>query len=233
MVNSINEFQPDLIVCPYMTVKIPALIYNNAKRPCLIVHPGIAGDRGASSLDWAILENEREWGVTVLQASDEMDAGDIWSTTNFEVPEYCTKTSLYTGCVSDAAVKCVVDAVSRFCQNILPEPLCDHQEVRGLLRRNMTISDRKVEWNSSSEEITARVRMSDTRPGAIGLINNTVYRLFDAHLESGDLSVEVRNMLKNAGPGEVLGQKNKSILVKGGDENGVWIGQLKKGFICV
>jgi putative two-component system hydrogenase maturation factor HypX/HoxX len=32
---------------------IPEDIYKNIK--CLIVHPGIKGDRGPSSIDWAIL----------------------------------------------------------------------------------------------------------------------------------------------------------------------------------
>jgi putative two-component system protein, hydrogenase maturation factor HypX/HoxX len=43
------------------------------------MHPGIKGDRGPSSIDWAIMENSREWGVTALEADAETDAGDIWS----------------------------------------------------------------------------------------------------------------------------------------------------------
>jgi len=38
---------------------------------CLIVHPGITGDRGPSSLDWAIALAEPSWGVTVLQAIED------------------------------------------------------------------------------------------------------------------------------------------------------------------
>lgn len=45
---------------------------------CLIVHPGPPGDRGPAALDRAILEGVAEWGVTVLQADGEFDAGPIW-----------------------------------------------------------------------------------------------------------------------------------------------------------
>jgi hypothetical protein len=38
------------------------------RHTCLIVHPGIKGDRGASSLDRAIELGEPSWGVTILQA---------------------------------------------------------------------------------------------------------------------------------------------------------------------
>ena len=74
---AIDLFQPDLIVAPYLKRAIPESIW--AKHTCLVVHPGIVGDRGPSSLDWAIMNQEETWGVTVLQANAEMDAGDILS----------------------------------------------------------------------------------------------------------------------------------------------------------
>ena len=33
-----------------------------------------------------------EWGVTVLQADEEMDAGDVWKSCNFSVPHSSTLT---------------------------------------------------------------------------------------------------------------------------------------------
>lgn len=62
---------------------IPEDIYSRKK--CLIVHPGIKGDRGPSSIDWAILSEKSEWGVTILEANKEMDAGDIWASRNFPI----------------------------------------------------------------------------------------------------------------------------------------------------
>ena len=72
---AVELFRPALIVAPYLRRAIPHSIWS--KHVCLVVHPGIVGDRGPSALDWAIQEGEREWGVTVLQAEAEMDAGPI------------------------------------------------------------------------------------------------------------------------------------------------------------
>ena len=74
-------FDPALIICPFLKEKIPTDIFKSTL--CIILHPGIKGDRGASSLDWAILDRESEWGATALQADEEMDAGDIWESVNF------------------------------------------------------------------------------------------------------------------------------------------------------
>jgi formyl transferase-like protein len=74
---AVEDFLPDVIIAPYLKCAIPESIW----RPytCLIVHPGIRADRGPPPLDWAILRGERRWGVTVLQAAAEFDAGDIWA----------------------------------------------------------------------------------------------------------------------------------------------------------
>jgi putative two-component system hydrogenase maturation factor HypX/HoxX len=74
-------FRPHLIVAPYLRRAIPESIWSRCV--CLIVHPGIVGDRGPSALDWAIQEGEGEWGVTVLQAQAQMDAGPVWATVGF------------------------------------------------------------------------------------------------------------------------------------------------------
>lgn len=83
MREGVKAFKPNLIICPTLMKAIPEDIYKNIK--CLIVHPGIRGDRGPSSIDWAILNKEKEGGVTLLEADKEMDAGDIWASQNFPI----------------------------------------------------------------------------------------------------------------------------------------------------
>ena len=65
-IEAVELYRPDLIVAPYLRRAIPERIWRH--HMCLVVHPGIVGDRGPSALDWAILNDETHWGVTVLQA---------------------------------------------------------------------------------------------------------------------------------------------------------------------
>ena len=53
MLEAVEREHPDLIVAPMLIKVIPASIWQH--NTCIIVHPGIKGDRGPSSLDWAIL----------------------------------------------------------------------------------------------------------------------------------------------------------------------------------
>jgi len=113
-------FKPDLIVAPYLRRAIPESIWK--RHVCLVVHPGIVGDRGPSALDWALQEGEAEWGVTVLQAEAEMDAGPIWATVGFPLRE-AKKSSIYRNEVTQAAVTAVLAAVEKFVVGGKPVPL--------------------------------------------------------------------------------------------------------------
>ncbi len=74
-------WQPDLVIAPYLKRRIPESVWRRNR--CLVVHPGIVGDRGPSALDWAIMDGQTRWGVTVLEANGEMDAGDVWASAEF------------------------------------------------------------------------------------------------------------------------------------------------------
>jgi putative two-component system protein, hydrogenase maturation factor HypX/HoxX len=68
------------------------------------------GDRGPSSLDWAIELGFGEWGVTVLEATGEVDGGDIWGTRTFRTRE-AGKSSLYRHEVRHGAIAALLDAI--------------------------------------------------------------------------------------------------------------------------
>src|SRR5215472_1528764 len=166
-----RRHDPDLILAPMLTAAIPADIWS--AWPCFIVHPGPRGDRGPSSLDWAIMDGAGHWGVTVLQANAEMDAGDIWASEAFRVPPACSKSSLYRTEVADAALAAVLAAVSRFASgSYLPEPL-DYRRpgVTGRCRPPCRQADRRIDWPAEpTSSVIAKLRAADSSPGVLDVI---------------------------------------------------------------
>jgi putative two-component system hydrogenase maturation factor HypX/HoxX len=117
---AIERHSPDLIVAPMLTTAIPRDVWS--QHVCLIVHPGPPGDRGPSSLDWALSSGARTWGVTVLQAVEEMDAGPVWAWEAMPVPDQVTKSQWYRGEVTGAAMAALLRAVDRFASGQPPTP---------------------------------------------------------------------------------------------------------------
>lgn len=141
--DSVERHQSDIIICPFLTKRIPEMIWSNKERPCLIIHPGIQGDHGASSIDWALKEDAPEWDVTVLRADEEMDASNIWSTKTFQVPSSTTKSQLYGTYVFDAAMYCLHEALLKIALGVQGLPLdYDSPSVRGRHCPNMKVPDR-------------------------------------------------------------------------------------------
>src|SRR5205823_6652250 len=182
MREAVHRFDPDLVIAPMLTTAIPADIWSS--RPCFIVHPGPRGDRGPSSLDWAIMSGADRWGVTVLQANAEMDAGDIWSSAEFAMPRG-SKSSVYRTEVADAALDALLQAVARFQGGHRPEPL-DYRRpgVTGRLRPMCRQENRRIHWLSEpTSSVLAKLRAADSQPGVLDVIGDTEYFLFGGYEE--------------------------------------------------
>ena len=214
-------FRPDVVIAPFMKRAIPASVWRNV--PCLIVHPGIVGDRGASALDWAILEGERTWGVTVLQAEAELDAGPVWASETFVMRADASKSSLYRNEVTEAAVRAVLAALERIALGqYLPQRVqAGEPGVRGTARPPMQQSDRALDWQRhSTDELLARLNASDGAPGVLDRLFGEPAYLFDAHRSEGGAPVD-------AAPGSVIARCHGAVQVATRDAS-LWIGHAKR-----
>ncbi|KAK1963836.1 formyl transferase domain-containing protein [Colletotrichum sublineola] len=134
MIEASKLFKPHLIICPFLTARVPREVYENYLT--LIIHPGPPGDAGPSALDWVLMGDDGTeadpetlirdgtwsefgrsyWGVTVLQAVEEFDAGPVWAFEQFPLQidsPGITKSSLYRGPVTRAALTATLAAIER------------------------------------------------------------------------------------------------------------------------
>ena len=218
MLGAVRQHAPDLIIAPILKRKIPEAIWS--RHVCLIVHPGVKGDRGASSLDWAIMTGQTIWGVTVLQAAAEMDAGAIWASYNFPLAgSSIAKSSVYRQQVTKAAVRGVLEAVEKFqLQQFRPEPL-DYRsaDVIGYWRPTMRQNDRAIDWSrNSTKELVAKINASDSTPGVLNTLLGRTCFLYGAHVE---------DRLKGSA-GEIIARRDGAICI-GTIDGAVWISHLR------
>ena len=207
----------DLVICPFLKDRVPQALWSNRARPVVIIHPGIVGDRGASALDWAITQELSSWGVTALQAVEEMDAGPVWATCEFNLPSGLRKSELYNGRVSDAAMCCIREVVEKFVNGFIPVEL-DYADpkVRGRLQPNMKQVDRSFTWHDCARFIKRCIDAADGQPGVLASLAGGQYYVYDAHLDS-----------RSGMPGEILAVHDDAVLVAAGDQS-VWIGSLRR-----
>ena len=224
MCEAVRLADPDLIICPFLRERVPAEIWR--QRRTVIIHPGPKGDRGPSSLDWAISDGEPVWGVTALQAVEEMDAGPVWGSLLFGIgPVAPRKSELYNGPVADAAVQLVGEVVGKATvPTFVPEPL-DYArwDVIGRLRPAMRQADRTFCWSDDVEHVLRRIRAADGSPGVrVELAGVPVY-VYDAH--PGPAAAGF------GPPGSIAATQHGAVLVRTGTGAGagtLWIGHVRR-----
>lgn len=205
---AVELFKPALILAPFLKRAIPESVWS--RYLCLIVHPGVPGDRGPSALDWAIQHGYATWGVTVLQAESQMDAGPVWAAETFPM-RAATKSSIYRFELTEAATRCVLTALERVAAATFT-PLRVPGQAHALMRQ----ADRAIDWHTeTTAAILAKFHAADGFPGVDDELFGERCRLFDAWPDG----------TWHGTPGELLCRRVTAVL-RATVDGAVWIGHV-------
>src|SRR5512133_2895395 len=157
---AVATHRPDLVVCPMLKKLIPESVWSTHR--CLVVHPGPLGDRGPSSLDWAI------------------ESGAVGASRTFPM-RAAGKSSLYRHEVRRAAVEAIVEAMER-----IVEPGAAGVRVAGEDRPLMTQDARAIDWSTDpTDTVVRKLRAAEGHPGVLDTVQRTEFHLFGVHRERG------------------------------------------------
>lgn len=211
LLKNIKEFNPDIIFCPYLKEYLPKEIYE--EYPTYILHPGIIGDRGHQSLDHAINNEKKEWGVVILKANEELDGGDIYASSNFCMRN-TTKGSIYRNEVSEATSK----ALKELLKNLKNPEFKPIPQIKNKIEKNLTQKDREIDWDKdTTKTIIKKINMSDSYPGIKENLLGCECFLFGAKEED----------TLRGNPKEIIAKRDGAICIATKD-GAVWISHLKE-----
>ncbi len=208
-------YRPDLVIAPFLKRAIPEDVWRAVR--CLVVHPGPPGDRGPSALDWAILEAAPEWGVTVLEATGEFDAGPVWASASFPMRR-SAKSSLYRHEVTEHAADAVMQALAAIEAGRPTPERMPHDDPRIRVRGPCRQADRAIDWRRDpTDAILRKIHSADGMPGLVDSLFGQEVRLFDAH--------EARGI--SGRPGTVVAQC-EGALARATIDGAIWIGHVRR-----
>ena len=209
MLEEIEDFMPEMILCPFLKAYLPPSIYENYRT--YIFHPGPRGDRGPNALEYALQSHTKEWGLVVLGANSEYDGGDIYTEVNFQVRD-TYKASLYRQEIAQASLKAL---------EILFENIENKKSVPQLMNpihEKFTQAKRSIDWAvDDTQTIIDKIHLSDSLPGVLDEILGVPCYLYGVHKEEkfrGD-------------PKEILAKRDGAICL-GTIDGAVWISHLKE-----
>ncbi len=205
----LEELKPNLIItCSYGKI-VPENMLNYPIYKSVNIHPSLLPKyRGAAPIQHAILNNDKQTGVTLLYMSNELDAGDI----------ICQKTIPLHGDETFSSLKEVMKIKIRelILENIFD--LCSSsvthfKQDKGKASYVQKISsiDELINWDTNAIKIYAKIRALYSKPLARTILDGINIKIINAVISN----VESSNFV----PGEIIDVSKSGILVATKDKS--------------
>lgn len=203
----LREKEPEIIVVAAFGQILPKELLELPRYGCINVHASLLPKyRGASPIQWAVLDGEKESGVTIMQMDEGLDTGAILAQKKIPLAPDETAGTLFDK-LSALGTSLLIETLPRIeGGTIIPTPQEDTKSTHtAKIEKGMG----KIDWSRSAEELERWVRGLSPWPSAYTFLNGKTLKVWRAEVssEAGALP---------AVPGAVLAEKD-ALLVRTGD----------------
>ena len=169
IVDILKDINPDVICVVAYGKIIPKEILEIPKYGCVNVHPSLLPQyRGSAPIQWAILNGDKETGVTTMYLDEGMDSGDIILQTKTPIDKDETSGELWDR-LSKIGAELLVETLEKIENKTAPRI---KQPKEFTLAPMLEKSQAKIDWESkTAEEIKNLVRGLNPIMGAYAVLN--------------------------------------------------------------
>ena len=175
-VSQLREVGADLFVVVAYGKLLPRAVLDLPKLGCINVHGSLLPKyRGAAPIQWAVLNGERQTGVSVMYLAEGMDSGDVIDTASLEIGEYETFGSVYER-MKVLGGQLLAQVLSRF-EAGRPEAEAQAEAEATYappIQKEHTI----IDWNWDADKICSRICGLDPKPGARAMIGGLEFKVY-------------------------------------------------------
>jgi methionyl-tRNA formyltransferase len=139
--------------------------------------------RGAAPINWAIINGEKETGVTTFFLKHEIDTGSIIFQEKEIIHEDDTVGTLYERLMQKGAGLVLKTVKAIEADNYLSEPQPQHIEIKHAPKIFKETCE--INWNQSTKKIIDFVRGLSPYPAAWTKLNDKVYKIFKCSAVNG------------------------------------------------
>ncbi len=181
----IKEMAPDLFIVVGCRVLIGMDLFEKSRLGAVAVHDSLLPKyRGFAPLNWAIINGEKNTGVTLFFLTAEMDQGDIIAQEVFDIEDQEYAAEIYEKTIV-ATKKVLVKSLQQFDKNSLSLTKQDSTQATYCCSR--APEDGEINWNLSTTNIFNLVRgLSSPYPGAYTFYEDQKYIIEKAEVVDSD-----------------------------------------------
>ena len=204
----VRDLEPEVIVVVAFGQIIPKEILEMPKYGCINVHASLLpAYRGAAPIQWAVINGDKESGVTIMRMDEGLDTGDMINKIIVTLDEKETGGSLFDR-LSEAGAKLLVETLPKLEDG---SAVFEKQPEESTTPYAAMISKKmgEMDWTKSAAELERLIRGLNPWPSAFSHLNGKTLKIWEA-------SVEEENGEKKA-PGTVLQADAKGFRIQTGE----------------
>ena len=178
--NKVLEYNPDIIVtCAYGQI-IPIELLNYPKYGCINVHASLLPKlRGGAPIHRALMNGDKETGITIMYMDEKMDNGDIISQEKTSILEDDNLDSLYER-LSKMGSQLLLKTLPLILNNKNDRIKQNENEVT--YGYNINREEEKIEFSNKSLDIHNKIRALSTHAGAYCYLDDKRLKIYKTSL---------------------------------------------------
>jgi methionyl-tRNA formyltransferase len=214
IVDFIASFKPDLLVVAAYGALLGKELLQMGKTPPLNVHPSLLPrHRGPAPVNWAIVNGDRETGVSIMYLDEGMDTGPVLAQTKRPIDEKVSALELTQELATVGAklLKDVLKSIKNGAQRPIPQNPEDATTNRLLLKK-----DGFIDFQKPAKQIVGLINGLDPWPCAQAKLKGKSVKFFTARALPGSFA-----------SGKVLGLSDSGELMIGAGDGQVLVSSLQ------
>lgn len=202
-IQQLQELKADLQVVVAFRM-LPEIVWDMPPLGTINLHGSLLPQyRGAAPINWAVINGDKETGVTTFRLQHEIDTGEMLLQARMPISEDDNAGTVHDTMMALGA-KTLVETIEKLASgNIKGLPQTDE----GNLRKAPKIftENCKINWDDSIDNIYNHIRGLSPYPGAFTILNGKVFKVYKATKELtttntpiGDYKTDNKKTLKFA-----------------------------------
>jgi len=191
-ITQLQELKADLQVVVAFRM-LPEIVWNMPPMGTINLHGSLLPQyRGAAPINWAVINGEKETGVTTFKLKHEIDTGNILLQDRFTIGPDETAGEIHDR-MKVIGANLLVKTVQGLEKGILNEQTQDESsDIRHAPK--IFTETCKINWNNTAEQVHNLIRGLSPYPGALATLDGKVLKIYSSKKE---------NCLVNDAPGSI------------------------------
>ena len=206
--DTLKSLQAD-VQCVVAFRMLPEIVWNMPPMGTINVHASLLPQyRGAAPINWAIINGEKETGITTFKLKHEIDTGDMLLQQKVSIGDDETAGELHDRLKETGAALLVktINALANETLKEQPQSVLESHTSQSLKHAPKIFTETcKIDWSKTADEVYNLIRGLSPYPCAFTYLNNKVLKIFSgkkeiaAHkFETGSVHTDGKTYLKFA-----------------------------------